>query len=239
GARHITFGDPDFLNGPGHSLKVAQALHREFPQTTFDFTTKVEHILQHRENIDKLSELGASFVVSAFESTSAAVLARLRKGHTVAQMEEALTVLAEVGLAVQPTWLPFTPWTTLDDYLGMLAWIRSQGLIPTTSAVQLSIRLLVPPGSALLDHPDVASWRGELDPANFAWRWEHPDPRMDELQRQIAFIAEDADSSNHPWILFEAVEQAAYAIAGRPVPSYPRPAFLPPIPPRLTENWFC
>lgn len=239
GARHITFGDPDFLNGPGHALKVAEALHREFPHVTFDFTTKIEHILQHRERIDKLSRLGASFVVSAFESTSEAVLARLRKGHTVAQMEEALDVLANAGLAVQPTWVAFTPWTTLDDYLGMLAWIRRQGLIPATPGVQLSIRLLVPPSSALLDHPDVESWRGELDPANFTWRWEHPDPRMDVLQRQVAFIAEDADSSNHPWIVFDAIESAAYAVAGRPTPGHPRPTILPPVPPRLTENWFC
>ncbi len=27
GARHITFGDPDFLNGPGHSLRIVQAMH--------------------------------------------------------------------------------------------------------------------------------------------------------------------------------------------------------------------
>ncbi len=239
GARHITFGDPDFLNGPGHALKVAQALHREFPRVTFDFTTKVEHILQQRALLGQLRGAGATFVVSAFESTSERVLARLHKGHSVAQMEEALNVLAGAGLTVQPTWLPFTPWTTLDDYLDMLTWIRGQGLIPTTSAVQMSIRLLVPPGSALLDHPDVDSWRGKLDAANFSWRWDHPDPHMDALQRQIAFIAEDADPANDPWILFEAVEYAAYAAAGKTAPSHPRPTFFPPAPPRLTENWFC
>src|SRR5205807_2625135 len=26
GASHITFGDPDFLNGPGHSMKVVRAM---------------------------------------------------------------------------------------------------------------------------------------------------------------------------------------------------------------------
>lgn len=239
GARHITFGDPDFLNGPGHALKIAQALHAEFPQVTFDFTTKVEHILEHRSLMGQLGAAGATFVVSAFESTSERVLARLHKGHSVAQMEEALAVLAEVGLAVQPTWVPFTPWTTLDDYLGMLAWIRSHELIPATPAVQMSIRLLVPPGSALLDHPDVESWRGELDAANFTWRWQHSDPRMDELQRQIAAIAEDADPDSDPWSLFDAVEYAAYAVAGRTPPIHPRPTFLPPSPPRLTEHWFC
>jgi len=239
GARHITFGDPDFLNGPGHALKITEALHAEFPRVTFDFTTKVEHILEHRDLMGRLRKAGATFIVSAFESTSSRVLARLNKGHSVAQMDEALAVLAEVGLAVRPTWLPFTPWTSLDDYVGMLAWIRSRGLIPSTSAVQMSIRLLVPPGSALLDHPDVESWRGALDPANFAWRWDHPEPRMDALQREIAFIAEDADPDTHPWILFEAVEYAANAVAGLDAPKHPRPAFFPPPPPRLTENWFC
>lgn len=239
GARHITFGDPDFLNGPGHALKVAESLHREFPDVTFDFTTKVEHILEQRALMPRLRDAGAAFVVSAFESTSDRVLARLHKGHSVAQMDEALAVLAEVGLTAQPTWVPFTPWTSLDDYLEMLAWIRSRGLIPSTPGVQLSIRLLVPPGSALLDHPDAATWRGALDQANFTWRWQHPDPRMDALQKEIAFIAEDADPANHPWILFEAAEYAAHAIAGRPGPEHPRPAFLPPVPPQLTEHWFC
>ena len=239
GARHITFGDPDFLNGPGHALKVAQALHREFPRVTFDFTTKVEHVLEHRELMGQLREAGATFIVSAFESTSERVLARLHKGHSVAQMEEALTVLAEVGLAVQPTWVPFTPWTTLDDYLGMLVWIRSHGLIPSTPGVQMSIRLLVPPSSALLDHPDVESWRGKLDAANFTWRWAHPDPRMDDLARQVARIAEDADEDADPWVVFAGVERAAYTVAGQTAPVHPRPTFLPPSPPRLTENWFC
>src|SRR5204863_6540439 len=46
GARHITFGDPDFLNGRRHSLSVVRAMHERFPQLTFDCTTKVEHILE-------------------------------------------------------------------------------------------------------------------------------------------------------------------------------------------------
>ena len=46
GARHITFGDPDFLNGPTHALKIARALHEEFPNITFDFTAKVDHLIQ-------------------------------------------------------------------------------------------------------------------------------------------------------------------------------------------------
>src|SRR3972149_9838662 len=51
GARHITFGDPDFLNGPGHALAVARGLHAEFPGLTFDVTAKIEHLLRHRDRL--------------------------------------------------------------------------------------------------------------------------------------------------------------------------------------------
>ncbi len=167
GARHITFGDPDFLNGPGHALAVAQALHADHPDVTFDFTTKVEHILQHPDLMHEMGRLGASFVVSAFETIDDAILARLNKGHTAADMDAALAVMDSAGIPVQPTWLPFTPWTTLDGYIDLLTWIRERGLIPHVPAVQLSIRLLVPPRSALLDAPDsrpVAGPSGRRQP---------------------------------------------------------------------------
>ncbi|MFW5942400.1 MAG: CUAEP/CCAEP-tail radical SAM (seleno)protein [Chloroflexota bacterium] len=238
GARHITFGDPDFLNGPGHALKVAQALHDEFPDVTFDFTTKVEHILERRQLFGSLHQAGARFVVSAFESTSDFVLERLQKGHTLADMDEALRILNEADLHVQPTWLPFTPWTTLDDYLHMLRWIRQRKLISHVPLVQLSIRLLVPPRSALLDHADVSQWLGPLDQENFTYRWRHPDPRMDELQREVAALAE-VKGGGDAYAGFAAVERAAYEVAGREAPTWTAPAIPDLPPPRLTEDWFC
>ncbi len=263
GARHITFGDPDFLNGPGHARKVAQALHRAFPGITFDFTAKVEHLLKHRSLLPELVACGASFAVSAFESTSNPVLARLQKGHTRRHMEEAVSALREAGLSIQPTWMPFTPWTGLDDYLFMLRWIREQGLIPHVPPVQLSIRMLVPPHSALLEDEDAASWRGTLDLPNFTYCWQHPDPRMDALQQDVARIAEvagrheaagpsndgstpaehsepAADGENFdPFEVFRLIERAAYRLAGLPAPDWPLPPSRVPQPPRLTEHWFC
>jgi len=41
GARHIIFGDPDFFNGPTHAMRIARALHQEFPTLTFDATIKI------------------------------------------------------------------------------------------------------------------------------------------------------------------------------------------------------
>lgn len=240
GARHITFGDPDFLNGPGHALRVTQALHEAFPGLTFDFTTKVEHILERRDLFSTFRAYGASFVVSAFESTSDRILERLQKGHTVADMEEALTIMRRAGIHLQPTWMPFTPWTTMEDYLHMLQWIRANGLIAHVPAVQLSIRMLVPPRSALLDHADVDEWLGPLDHENFTYRWRHPDPRMDRLQADVAQLVE-AQSGNDAAAVFTAVERLAYDAAGRSAPTELAMAaqVLDTPPPRLTEDWFC
>ena len=237
GAGHISFGDPDFLNGPGHALKVARALHAEFPYLTFDFTTKVEHILKHRELFPEFRGLGCSFIISAFEAVSDPVLARLQKGHTRADMEVALQILAAAGIHVQPTWAPFTPWTTLADYIGILAWIREHDLIQHVPVVQLSVRLLVPPQSGLLDHPDVADWLGPLDAVNFTYQWWHPDPRMDQLQQEVAYLAEHG--SDDPFAAFVAVERLAYELDGRSPPPKPPLILAQPAPPRLTEDWFC
>src|SRR5439155_1234828 len=48
GAGHITFGDPDFFNGPTHALRVVERLHAAHPSVTYDVTIKVEHLLRNR-----------------------------------------------------------------------------------------------------------------------------------------------------------------------------------------------
>lgn len=238
GAGHITFGDPDFLNGPGHALKLARALHDEFPQLTFNFTTKVEHIIKHRATFPEFAQLGCTFVVSAFEATREHILTRLQKDHTLADMHTALEILKDANIAVQPTWMPFTPWTSLDDYLHLLDWVRAHDLVPHVPAVQLSIRMLVPPNSALLDHPDVHTWLGPLDAPNFTYRWEHHDPRMDELQKQVAALAE-SQPIHDPYADFSAIESLANQYAGIPLLDAPIPSNALPAPPQLTEHWFC
>lgn len=237
GAKHISFGDPDFLNGPQHALRVARALHAEFPYITFDFTTKVEHILKHQRLFPEFCSLGARFVISAFEATSDPILEQLDKGHTVADMVSALKILAEAGLPVQPTWMPFTPWTTLDDYLALLAWIRAQNLIQHVPAVQLAVRLLIPPKSYLLAHNEKESWLGSLDAPNFAYTWQHPDPCMDELHHGVTRLVERA--SHDPFITFSAIEQLAHQLSGRDYIPHLNPSIYDPPPPRLTEDWFC
>lgn len=242
GARHITFGDPDFLNGPGHARALVRALHERFPHVTYDFTTKVEHILKHRDLFGLFAETGCLFVISAVESLSETVLQALDKGHTAEEVREALEIMRGAGITLRPTFVPFTPWTSLQDYLELLAFVNAEGLVHHLEPVQFSIRLLVPPGSALQDSPQFAPYQGPLDPEAFTYRWRHPDPRMDALQERVAdIVARAADRGEPAEETFRTVLVEALHTAGQAerLPSLlsagarSRPA------PRLTEPWFC
>src|SRR5262249_39551963 len=238
GATHITFGDPDFLNGPGHALRVAPAVHAEVPDLTFDITTKVEHILKRGEGLPALGRLGCLFAIAAVESVSDTVLGILEKNHTRADIAAAVKVVRAAGIAPRPTWVAFTPWTTLGDYLDMLAFIEEHGLIDHVDPVQYTIRLLVPPGSYLLNRPEMTPHLGPLDQAAFSYKWAHPDPRMDRLQKEVsALVEKDVSAGVDAGETFYRVWSLA---AGRN-PAAAVPA-LPPDrlrAPRLSEPWFC
>ena len=179
GAQHITFGDPDFLNGPGHALAIIESLRAEFPGVTYDVTIKIEHLLKHRRVLPVLARTGCLFITSAVESLDDEVLARLAKGHTRADFVEALELTRAHGLTMIPTFVAFTPWTTRAAYLDLLRAVRDLDLIGNVAPIQLAIRLLVPAGSKLLELEDMRV--GEFDPAALSWRWKHPDPEMDRL----------------------------------------------------------
>jgi radical SAM superfamily enzyme YgiQ (UPF0313 family) len=242
GAEHITFGDPDFLNGPTHALRVTRAMHAEFPTLTFDCTTKIEHILKHRELFPEFARLGCLFVVSAVESLSDTVLAHLEKGHTRADVFEALSIMRLAGIALRPSLVSFTPWTSLDDYLDVLEVVEREGLIDHVDPVHYAIRLLIPPGSMLLERAAVRPFLGPLDQAAFSYQWTHPDPRMDELHQAVTRLVEEAVKADEdPALTFQQVQALAYMICDgrRPaaVASHVSPTRSRP--PRLTEPWFC
>lgn len=238
GATHITFGDPDFLNGPGHSLAIARAMHAELPSLTFDFTAKVEHILERAELFSEFSQLGCVFMVSAVESLSDTVLAHLEKGHTRADVVRALQIVRGAGIAVRPTWVAFTPWTTLEDYLEMFDFVEEAELIDHVDPVQFTLRLLVPPGSSLLTRQAIRPHLDTLDQAAFLHRWTHPDARMDVLQRAASRLVEAAAGAD-PAATFYRLKALAHATAGRAEPRVPALAPDRRRPPRLTEAWFC
>jgi len=240
GAKHMTFGDPDFLNGPGHSLKIVRAMHAEFPAITFDCTAKIEHLLKHQTILPDLAALGCIFIISAVESFSDDVLSKLEKGHTRSDVTAALSLLRSAGIALRPSLVPFTPWSTVEDYLELFDLMERHDLIDATDPVQYSIRLLIPPGSALLKRSDIRSLIGPLDQAAFQYPWTHPDPCMDTLHKAASVAVEHAANTGEEQdVTFDRLRSMAYDIAGRTPPHVSTRAPHRRRPPRLTEAWFC
>jgi radical SAM superfamily enzyme YgiQ (UPF0313 family) len=241
GAAHITFGDPDFLNGWRHSQRLVEAMHDRFPWLTYDVTVKVDHILNHEWLWPTLAATGCAFVVCALESTDDDVLARLDKGHTTAMAREAIALLRRHGIEMRPSLLPFTPWTTAADVVEMLDFVADHDLVDNIDPVMYTIRLLLPEGSLLLDHPDVAPYLGPYDPERLTYTWTGVDPAAERLQAHLAELVESSVAAREPTeTTFDKVRAAALEAAGQP-PSRrdPVPAGARPGSPRLTEPWFC
>ncbi len=237
GAQHITFGDPDFLNAVPHSLASLEEAHRRWPALTFDVTVKVEHLVEHAYVLSRLRAFGVIWITSAFESCNNAILERLDKGHTVEEMRQALRLTSAAGLPVRPTWVAFTPWTTLDDVIEMFDFIGEQRLQRAVQPVQYGLRLLLPPGSPLNDVLAAEGRLGPFENALLTYTWTALDPRVDALQAGLASMAEAAAEANEDAaVTFERARTAAYAVAGRPGPAV-RDAG--PDVPGLTESWFC
>ncbi len=215
GAQHITFGDPDFFNGIGHAMPIVEGMHRDFPLLSYDVTIKIEHLLRHQDCLAKLRDTGCLFVTSAVESVDDQVLEKLDKHHTRADFLKAVGLCREIGLTLQPTFVPFTPWTTLENYRELLALLRGNDLVGNVAPIQLAIRLLIPAGSRLLELGEVRELIGPFDEAALVYRWKHADARVDELCERLQAIVNAGDKMNQTREqIFERIEEAACAAAG-------------------------
>src|SRR6266849_3387017 len=247
GAQHITFGDPDFFNGVGHSMQIVEALHREHPRLSYDVTIKVEHLLKHAGRLPALRETGCAFVTTAVESVDDQVLRILDKGHTRADFIRLAGLMRGLGLFLVPTFVPFTPWTTLEGYEDLLATLIRLGLMEHVPPVQLTIRLLIPAGSRLLEVlPLHNAAIGPFEQEALSYSWANPDRRVDRLQCDLeAMVQREAKAGASRTVIFgEAwkVLQRAMKEDGDEAPA-PLP-LVPPGPPRvtipyLTEPWYC
>src|ERR1017187_1173862 len=235
GAAHITFGDPDFFNGPGHAIPIVEALHREWPWLSYDVTIKVSHLLQHRDLLAVLKRTNCAFVTSAIESLDDAVLAKLDKGHTRADFLEAVALTRAIGLPLAPTFIPFHPWTTMESYREFLRTLAELDLATQVAPIQLAIRLLIPEGSLLLELAEIRQLAGVFDARALYYPWRNPDPRLDALCGKLQETIKREEKRRTPraeifrqiWELAENGEFPDVPMAARATIPY------------LTEPWYC
>ena len=241
-AEHITFGDPDFFNGPTHARRVVERLAAEFPQLTYDVTIMIEHLLAQVDLLPLLKDTGCLFITSAVESIDDVVLMKLQKGHTRADFVRAVGLCRAAGVALAPTFVPFTPWTTVEGYIELLEEIERLDLVEAVAPIQLAIRLLVTAESKLLELPEIQDHIEPFNPSSLTWPWRHRDSRVDALQTAVMRIAGMRISRTEA---FAAIAKAAYAVTGqtaRPgldlTPPWPGPG-AGQAPPYMTEEWYC
>jgi radical SAM superfamily enzyme YgiQ (UPF0313 family) len=241
GAQHITFGDPDFFNGVGHAIPLVESLHREFPDLTYDVTIKVEHLLIHADLLATLRKTGCAFVVTAVESLDDLILEKLQKGHTRADFFRVVELFRKEKIALQPTFVPFTPWTTFDNYLDLLIQIRRLELIEAVAPIQLAIRLLIPPGSRIMELDDVRSMIGPFDPVALVYPWKSPDPALDDLSTQLQQIVATSEKQKSPRAAtFERIWRVANLAIGLKVEENSAPVLASRATvPYLNEPWYC
>ena len=246
GAQHITFGDPDFFNGPTHAVDIVRALHREFPDLSYDVTIKVEHLLEHRELLPVLRDTGCAFVTTAVESVDDRVLRMLDKGHSRADFIHLAKLMRAIGLFLVPTFVPFTPWTTLQGYEELLHTIAKLQLVENVPPVQLTIRLLIPAGSRLLEVTELYAVEVEaFEPELLVYPWRNPDPRVDELQRELELLVQRENKKgagrteifSKIWTQTQCARGASPETANMLPPLAPMPARAAI--PYLTEPWYC
>jgi hypothetical protein len=241
GAQHITFGDPDFFNGPTHAMRIVDALQAAHPSVTYDVTIKIEHLLAYPALLARLRDTGCLFVTSAVESVDDVALGRLDKGHTRSDFIEAVERCRASGLTLVPTFVAFHPWLTLAGYCDLLDTIERLDLVDHVSPIQLAIRLLIPQGSKVTELDDVQAVIEGFDPVTLTYRWAHADPRVDALQREIAALVGVRIAGDRR-VVFDEISGLAHERAGLPRLPRDESRWLPAATPRvpyLSEPWYC
>jgi radical SAM superfamily enzyme YgiQ (UPF0313 family) len=238
GAQHISFGDPDFFNGMRHAMELVEAFHSEFPGITYDVTIKIEHLWKQERHLARLRDTGCLFVISAVESVDDGILERLDKGHTREDFLYVARKFRDLGMTLHPTFVPFTPWTTMEGYLDLLRVLAAAELIENVAPIQLGIRLLVPEGSRLLELEEVRRIVGAFDAESLVYPWRNTDARVDALSDTVQSIAAEADRKKESRVAaFARIWEAAHAAAGMIAPGL-RVHEGRGVP-FLSEPWYC
>ena len=110
-------------------------------------------------------------------------------------------------MTLVPTFVPFTPWTTLAGYVDLLDLLEELDLVEHVAPIQL------PSGcwdvrSPLLDLPEIRKVVAPFDPGSLTWPWHHDDVRVDALHTAVMQLVGAASAMPRPEV-FDAISALA------------------------------
>lgn len=196
GARTVFFTDEDFV-GPDwnrivelcDALIAARAQGRVAPEMAYFISAGVRTLLNHDRDhaaeggvpalLAKLKAAGVQELFLGIESGCNAQLKRYKKGANRDQNLRAIRWVREAGIDIDLGFLPFEPWTTLDDLRDNLEFAREAGLVK--HHVRILKRVLLTPGTPIAarfaqENPGVA-----LALSDLTLRYEFQDARVGKI----------------------------------------------------------
>jgi hypothetical protein len=214
-------------------------MHEEFPALTYDAVIKIEHLIKYPDFLPFLRDSGCILVTTAVESVDDTILEYLDKGHTAAEFEQVVSLMKQHEIALAPTFIPFTPWTTISNYIDLLNKIAELKLIMSVNPVQLSLRLLIPSGSRILELPKQETCITDFNPASLGYTWVHRDAEVDVLQESIRNWTEQAESEGLSRLeIFNGIRRIALSAAGSDEKDVTEEQCGEPVPVH-SESWYC
>ncbi|MGH3913166.1 MAG: radical SAM protein [Pseudonocardiaceae bacterium] len=190
GIRHFCFIDAEFFNSRRLGLQAIERITDAVGPCTIEFTTRVDHILDYVPELERLRDLGLARITTAMEFPSDRMLRIFDKGIGLADLENCIATAHQLGITLNPTFIPFSPWVDYDELLGFEDWLVRTGLAATTHPTSLQTRLLLFKGSPLLRSPWISDI--PLTDAGFHFEWLHEDYRVEQLWQQRRSDAEGA-----------------------------------------------
>mmetsp|Transcript_156 Transcript_156/g.503 ORF Transcript_156/g.503 Transcript_156/m.503 type:complete len:425 (+) Transcript_156:2547-3821(+) len=181
GMEHMTFIDAEFFNATRRSFDALARIHQRHPTLTYDFTTRVDHILENRDRLSELRDQGVRVITSALEFPKNEVLQQVAKEVDVDDLKESVRLVQNSGITLNPTFIMFNPWVTLDDFPKFHDFLVETNMENSVDPVQFETRLHLYKGSPLLKNDTIKALR--LEEHEFYYDWFHPDERVDELFR--------------------------------------------------------
>ncbi|MGD2088847.1 MAG: RCCLKC-tail radical SAM protein [Candidatus Aminicenantes bacterium] len=189
GIEHITFVDAEFINNIKFTLDIVHRIHDKYPRLTYDFTTRIDHVVEHEAAIAEFKNTGCIAITTSIEFPREDILTKLEKDITLGHILKGMNILKQNQIKVHTTFVTFNPWTDLEGLMNLSHFIKSNHLEDVIDPIQYETRLHLYKGSPLLKDETLSSLA--LHEQDFHYEWEHPDPKVEEVfQRMVKPVEE-------------------------------------------------
>lgn len=123
--------------------------------------------------------MGVRVITSALEFPSNKVLEQIHKDVNVDDLKNAIRLVQESGIILNPTFIMFNPWITIEDLSLFREFLLETNIENVVDPVQYQTRLHLYKGSPLLKNESIQALK--LEEHEFHYEWFHSDARVDDL----------------------------------------------------------